>query len=66
MNRKAKELSTLAQELQKQREIRENEAHQPPVNSNYQEEINIRLRELAELSKCGTLDIVLKVATDTM
>lgn len=57
INRKAKELSELTQELQKQREKRENEAHnfQPIVNSNYQEQINVRLRELSELSKCGTI-----------
>ena len=68
INRKAKELSELTQELQKQREKRENEAHnfQPIVNSNYQEQINVRLRELSELSKCGTIDVALKVASDLL
>lgn len=66
VNRKAQELAQLALDLQKQRELREIEKLEAPVNSIYQDEINQRLRELAELAKCGTLDIAIKLATDSV
>ena len=66
VNKKAQELAQLALDLQKQREQRESENHEPPTNIIYQEEINQRLRELAELAKCGTLDIAIKLATDSL
>ena len=65
VNKKAQELAQLALDLQKQREQRESENHEPPTNIIYQEEINQRLRELAELAKCGSLDIAIKLATDS-
>ena len=46
--------------------MREDEEQSAPVNTIYQEEINQRLRELAELAKCGSLDIAIKLAVDTI
>ena len=56
-NRKAKELSQLALDLQHRREAREAEDTPGLVNEQYQEEVNQRLKELAELARCGTLDV---------
>ena len=66
VNRKAEELAQLALDLQKQRELREIERLEAPVNNVYQEEINQRLKELSELAKCGTLDIAIKLAADSV
>ena len=63
--RKAKELSQLATDLQHRREAREAEDTPGPVNAQYKEEVNQRLRELAELVRCGTLESSFKLVTDS-
>ena len=64
-SRKAKELSQLALDLQHRREAREAEETPGPVIEQYQEEVNQRLRELAELARCGTLESSFKLVTDS-
>ena len=60
MAKKAEELGRLALDVQHRREAREAEQLAGPVNEQYQEEVNQRLRELEELARCGTLDISIK------
>ena len=64
-SRKAKELSQLALDLQHRREAREAEDSPGPVNEQYQEEVDQRLRELPELTSCGTLDSSIKLVTNS-
>lgn len=67
VNRRAKELALLALELQKSKELRESgeesQSFEPTVQ---QVEVNQRLQELATLAKCGTLDIAITMATDSL
>jgi len=57
VTRKERKLDQLALDLQHRREAREAEQLAGPVNEQYQEEVTQRLRELADLARCGTLDI---------
>ena len=57
VNKKAQQLSQLAQQLQEQRQHGEPQPA-PPVNTLYQEEMNQRSRELAVLARGGTLDAI--------
>ena len=57
VNKKAQQLSKLAQQLQEQRQHGEPQTA-PPVNTLYREEMNQRSRELAVLARGGTLDAI--------
>ena len=57
VNKKAQQLSQLAQQLQEQRQHGEPQPA-PPVNTLYREEMNQRSRELAVLARGGTLDAI--------
>ena len=57
VNKKAQQLSQLAQQLQEQRQHGEPQSA-PPVNTLYREEMNQRSRELAVLARGGTLDAI--------
>ena len=59
VNKKAQQLSKLAQQLQQQRQQQHSEPQTaPPVNTLYREEMNQRSRELAVLARGGTLDAI--------
>ena len=57
VNKKAQQLSKLAQQLQEQRQHSEPQTA-PPINTLYREEMNQRSRELAVLARGGTLDAI--------
>ena len=57
VNKKAQQLSQLAQQLQEQRQHGEPQPS-PPVNTLYREEMKQRSRELAVLARGGTLDAI--------
>jgi len=53
--RKQEEIAQMVTLLRERRIVRETEMRDAPINLQYQEEMNARLRELAELARSGTL-----------
>ena len=55
-------------DLQKVKEARETGEGEKdiPIPTNQQVEVNQRLQELAQLARCGTLDIAIAIAADSV